>query len=151
MVAGQGIEPGELAAPTVRLGGRPACSASGVMGSISLCPGPSCCQVQAVPFGSPPLWDLHSVQMFSKIVLNEGISPMLVTPQWLLQNFTKAGLNIGLLVGRENLEAAFAYLASALFLLRVSVWFGLIWGGVIDLGVPSQTLVSSLPAPSAPI
>ena len=70
---------------------------------------------------------------------------------WLLQNFTKAGLNISLLVGSENLEAAFAYLASALFLLRVSVWFGLIWGGVIDLGVPSQTLVSSLPAPSAPI
>ena len=75
------------------------------------------------------------MQMFSKIVLNEGISPMLVTPQWLLQNFTKAGLNISVLVGSENLEAAFAYLASALFLLRVSVWFGLIWGGVIDLGV----------------
>ena len=32
MVAGQGIEPGELAAPTVRLGGRPACSASGRYG-----------------------------------------------------------------------------------------------------------------------
>lgn len=114
MGAGQSIEPGERAGGAGESSRRLRCTwesaqlalPPGVTGRISLCPSPAFKPRRFRLVLSPS--GITVCRCSVKIVLNEGILPMFATLLWLLQNFTKAGLKIGLLVGRENLEAAFA-------------------------------------------